>query len=317
MAENHSLQSHGGQGIPTGDQLKQLATSMGSDLRPSQIGPDTIDLRLDDRYRRLRRWKLGFFHQRIDMWSMKCTDLDSLERLWPVMTMSTKGIWVKPGEVVTGVSVEEVTIPKDHVGIVMGRATYSRLGLSVCSDTAKIQAGRKGHIHFQLINHNRVPIRILPYMRIAQLLLLPITGSYTLDPHQWTGAGVHPPPYQIDLERELAPSVEYAIAKDLERKGTFGDKAKEETERRLKEATSFVEEAAKLGIIPRREKPIKIPRTLTVVLGLLLTGLSAGLIEGLVGKYVTGWPTAHIITVIVIALILIVTIVLARFGSRD
>jgi deoxycytidine triphosphate deaminase len=319
MTETNNSESAKTHGIPTGDQLKQLASAMGSDLPTSQIGVDAIDIKLDDRYRRLCRRRLGLFRRRIDIWSMKCDEFGKLDQLWPMKTMPMTGIWIKPGEVVIGVSVEEVIIPKNHIGIVIGRATYSRLGLSVCIDIAKIQAGRKGRIHLQLVNHNSVPIRILPHMRIAQLILLPITSSYTLDEHQWSGQSVHPPPYQINLERELAPCVKYALIKMLEQEGVLKENIEEEASKRISSMTSFIEGARELGILPRQRKPIRLSRNWIVVLRIVISGGVVGLVEGLVRESMIGWSgvRAYVTMGIAVAAIATGIILLVKFGRYD
>ena len=86
-------------------------------------------------------------------------------------------VTIGPGEralVSTGLAVE---IPEDHAGIVAPRSGLAlRHGISIVNTPGVIDAGYRGEVRVILLNSDRrEAFTVEPGMRIAQLLVMPVT----------------------------------------------------------------------------------------------------------------------------------------------
>ena len=86
-------------------------------------------------------------------------------------------VTIGPGEralVPTGLTVE---IPEDHAGIVAPRSGLAlRHGISIVNTPGVIDAGYRGEVRVILLNTDRSEaFTVEPGMRIAQLLVMPVT----------------------------------------------------------------------------------------------------------------------------------------------
>jgi dCTP deaminase len=71
-----------------------------------------------------------------------------------------------------GATLETITIPRDHLGLVVGKSTYARCGLIV--NTTPLEPGWTGQLVLELHNATPLPLRVYAREGIAQLLMLPI-----------------------------------------------------------------------------------------------------------------------------------------------
>ena len=88
-----------------------------------------------------------------------------------------EGLTIEPGEralVPTGLAVE---IPADHAGIVVPRSGLAlRHGISIVNTPGVIDADYRGEVQVLLLNTDRTDaFTVEPGMRIAQLLVMPVT----------------------------------------------------------------------------------------------------------------------------------------------
>lgn len=68
------------------------------------------------------------------------------------------------------VTMETITMPADHIGIVIGKSTYARSGLFV--NTTPLEPGWRGRLVLELANLTPLPLRVYAGEGIAQLLML-------------------------------------------------------------------------------------------------------------------------------------------------
>lgn len=81
-----------------------------------------------------------------------------------------------PGDYALGLSLEYITIPRDHIGICIGKSTYARCGLIV--NTTPLEPGWHGRLVIELYNAQRHNyLKVYAKEGIAQLLLFPIKGE--------------------------------------------------------------------------------------------------------------------------------------------
>jgi len=70
-------------------------------------------------------------------------------------------------------TLEYISLPYDYFGLVLGRSTWGRLGLSIATATM-VQPGYKGCLTLELRNLGETPLPLMVGVRIAQLCVIPI-----------------------------------------------------------------------------------------------------------------------------------------------
>jgi len=84
-------------------------------------------------------------------------------------------IW--PGQVVMTRIYERFRIPERYAGKIEGRSSYARIGLAIHCTGDFINPGWHGYMPLQLFNASPFPIKVLPYLPICQLMLIPISSE--------------------------------------------------------------------------------------------------------------------------------------------
>jgi len=82
-----------------------------------------------------------------------------------------------PGEFALGSTIERVRIPHDLVARVDGRSSIGRLAVVVHATAGFVDPGFEGQITLELSNLGRIPVRLHPGMRIAQIVLHQLTSA--------------------------------------------------------------------------------------------------------------------------------------------
>ena len=72
---------------------------------------------------------------------------------------------------------EFVRLPKDYIGRLDGRSSLGRLGIVVHSTAGAVDPDYSGPLVMELMNHGMLPVVLYPLMRIATLMLLPLSGE--------------------------------------------------------------------------------------------------------------------------------------------
>lgn len=95
-----------------------------------------------------------------------------------------------PGKCVLGATVEKVYVPRNMVMFVHGKSTLGRIFLSVHQTAGLVDAGFRGRITLEFVNHSAVPIWLHPGMYICQVTVAPLDreaspayGDAKLDSH--------------------------------------------------------------------------------------------------------------------------------------
>jgi dCTP deaminase len=85
---------------------------------------------------------------------------------------------LKPGELVLSLTHEVVTIPRGMIGLVEGRSTYARMGLSMHQTAPWIQPGWTGPIVLEISNHGPFTVKLTPLIdRPCQLTFFQLTSA--------------------------------------------------------------------------------------------------------------------------------------------
>jgi deoxycytidine triphosphate deaminase len=138
----------------------------------------TIDLTLSNRlyiptgrfFRRIRR----LFRRPLDL--ARIDDVKMQRHFVERRVSTTKGFVLLSDEFVLASSNEELTIPSDMAGLVTGRSSYSRLGISVEFSQNILQPGHQDVVALQIKNNLPFDVVIYPDSRIAQVALFRLTG---------------------------------------------------------------------------------------------------------------------------------------------
>lgn len=143
-------------------------------LEPSvpdtRVGPVSIDLRLGRRFSRFRTERPAYLpaiHVDPSLW--RSNDLwEHFEDL--------EIFRLEPGAFVLAHTLERVRIPDDVVGLVEGRSSFARVGITVHVTAPKIDPGFDGTITLEMANFGTVPVDLRAEIdEPAQLMLLRLT----------------------------------------------------------------------------------------------------------------------------------------------
>jgi hypothetical protein len=83
---------------------------------------------------------------------------------------------LQPQTILFGQIYEQLKIPNDISGKIVGRSRFARLGISVHATGDFINPEFEGAMPLQIFNHNLIPIVIYPYMTVCQLILVKLTS---------------------------------------------------------------------------------------------------------------------------------------------
>jgi dCTP deaminase len=93
-----------------------------------------------------------------------------------VVVRDGEAFTLHPGDFALGSTLETVSIPTNLVGQVDGRSSIGRLAVVVHATAGLIDPGFTGQITLELSNIGRIPVRLYPGMRIAQIVLQQMTS---------------------------------------------------------------------------------------------------------------------------------------------
>ena len=155
-------------------------TSSLNDFNPkTQIGNDSIDLRISN---------TGYVITNTYSYINTLLEEDFEKYFDKVELSPVHGYDLKPGELLFIDTLERIHLSGDLVGRVLGRSTFSRLGLSVHCTQAKFSSGINSVVALQIKNNTNTTLKIFPYQKLAQIMIettshnpLIYKGSYKSD----------------------------------------------------------------------------------------------------------------------------------------
>ncbi|MEM3697612.1 MAG: dCTP deaminase [Candidatus Bathyarchaeia archaeon] len=133
----------------------------------NQIGSSSVDVRLDCYFLETKHTGKGIVevHERMDPYdSTKLVTVDLFRGKYTL----------QPGEFVNCQTFEYISLSRDLFGLIDGRSSLGRLGVVVHSTASSIDPGWEGHLTLELHNDGKMPVKLLPLMRIARLLFFEI-----------------------------------------------------------------------------------------------------------------------------------------------
>lgn len=145
-------------------------------LEDKQWGGASVDLRLGNQFTKLQ-----------EIPGMKLSIHEGLGKIsgfWRTKELQIKDEFGKlntfcldPGEFVLAMTHESLTVPRNLIGLVEGRSTYARLGLSMHQTAPWIQPGWSGRIVLEIKNHGPARVELTPLLdRPCQIVFFQLTS---------------------------------------------------------------------------------------------------------------------------------------------
>jgi len=183
-------------------------------LEQHQIGPCSVDLRLGNRFRVFATsdktvidpldYDDKFIRERIDSKGAKVE-----EHEYSTVYEVSKPFVLHPGDFVLASILERVKLPPDLAGKMEGRSSLGRIGLVVHVTAGWVDAGYDGHLTLELTNVGKLPIKLYPGMRIAQLVVeelkSPSENHYGVREQSKYSGEIGATQSKLNLDKEFRP----------------------------------------------------------------------------------------------------------------
>jgi dCTP deaminase len=152
--------------------IENGSLSFSPELGPKAVKQCSIDLRLAPIFTRFRK------KENLHIGSLDIENVDAAFNapdLWRIEE-DTETCLLKQGEFVLSQTLETVTMPLDLMGLVEGRSSWARFGVSVHVTAPKIDPGFSAPITLEFTNHGSVDILLTAIKnRPCQLMLLTLS----------------------------------------------------------------------------------------------------------------------------------------------
>ncbi|QQD23743.1 dCTP deaminase [Venatoribacter cucullus] len=127
----------------------------------------SVDLRLDHRFRVFNNNSVTH----LDLSGDRAQLDRDINRIMSKEIEIAEGdaLFIHPGELVLGATLEAVTVPDDLVGWLDGRSSLARLGLMVHVTAGRIDPGWQGQIVLEFYNNGKLPLALRPGMVICAM----------------------------------------------------------------------------------------------------------------------------------------------------
>jgi dCTP deaminase len=138
-------------------------------VSPERVGSVSIDLSLGRKFTTFgKKPYLSGLYVDPSLWGKEA------KHLWVEREQDT--FKLRPQEFVLAHTLERVGIPPDLVGLVEGRSSWARLGITIHVTAPKIDPGWDGPITLEMYNFGNVPVDLRAEIDLpAQLILLQIS----------------------------------------------------------------------------------------------------------------------------------------------
>lgn len=133
-----------------------------------QLGSCSVDLRLGMQFRVFNHSKLAY----IDPTNKKLAG----DMMSEVKLKKREKFILQPGDFVLATTVETITLSDDLIGRLEGRSSLGRLGIVVHSTASIFEPGWNGVVVMELGNLGRMPVALIPGMRICSMTFEELTS---------------------------------------------------------------------------------------------------------------------------------------------
>ena len=145
-----------------------------------QIQPSGIDLRLGNTFRIFRNMAVPFIDTKAPVEGY--TETIEIE--------DDKPFIIHPGEFILATTKEYIKVPNDLAGMVDGRSSLGRLGISIHTTSTGLNPGWEGYFTLEIVNMGKIPVALYPGMRICKASFVKLTSEvekpYQTNKYQYT-----------------------------------------------------------------------------------------------------------------------------------
>ncbi|UXD87932.1 dCTP deaminase [Thalassolituus hydrocarboniclasticus] len=127
----------------------------------------SVDLRLDHRFRVFNNNSVTHLDLSGDRIQLE-RDINRIMSK-EIEIEADDALFIHPGELVLGATLESVSVPEDLVGWLDGRSSLARLGLMVHVTAGRIDPGWQGQIVLEFYNNGKLPLALRPGMVICAM----------------------------------------------------------------------------------------------------------------------------------------------------
>jgi len=145
----------------------------------NMIGPASLDIRLGNKFRVFKTLEKEVIDVR-DYYDDVYTRVETKDYIIHIGKYSdlyilkndNVPIIIHPGEFILASVYEYIELPDNIVGQIHGRSSIGRLGLIVHTSAGYVDPGYRGYLTLEIINVNKVPIKIYPKTKVAQIVFI-------------------------------------------------------------------------------------------------------------------------------------------------
>ncbi len=169
-------------------------------LDNDQIRGARVDLRIDNMFFLIRRINLDSYDAMELSRSGKTT-----QYLEPHIVPYDESFILHPGEFALAPTLESLKIPLTVLGELDGRSSLGRLGIIVHVTAGSVDPGFGGPLILELANLGRIPVKLIPLMRIASIKFVHIQGEVKR-PYKGKYLGIEnllPPSSRLHEDKDL------------------------------------------------------------------------------------------------------------------
>ncbi len=131
----------------------------------AQVGPASVDLHLDNKFR-IFRGPPHVHHVNEEANFEDITELIQVD----------DHFLLRPGQTVHGITIERITLPDNICGWLQGRSRFARVGLMVHITAAFMQPGISNKQVLEMINAGPVTLAIHPGIAVCQFIFEELHG---------------------------------------------------------------------------------------------------------------------------------------------
>lgn len=157
--------------VLSGSEIKKLLNEKKLKIKPfklDQVGAGSIDLHLGNTFR-IFKTREATFDVNDD------ADYKDITRL--IKVKNGESLRIKPGQLVHGITVEDIHLPKGISARIEGRSRFARVGLLTHLSSGFMQPATHGKIVLEIANLSPITLAIKPGTKICQIVLEEVKGD--------------------------------------------------------------------------------------------------------------------------------------------
>lgn len=134
----------------------------------ANVGECSVDLRLGNEFRVFSKQKPLKITEEPFLWQKQTKKL---------VLKKNQTITLKPNQLLLGITLEKIKMPKHLCGFIEGRSRFARMGLMVHVSSGLIQPGVENKQVLEIVNLSPSEVTLTPGLRICQVVFEQLTSE--------------------------------------------------------------------------------------------------------------------------------------------